>query len=184
EKIFTNPLYQNNNFTAERILFNISGGNNLSMFEVEKISRFISEFNPKAKIIFGISRNIKSKNKIKTTILMTGPSKTAGPEKEIIKKVKVDKKEQKVKKAKIIQKSPKNELSGSSVIPILNREQIAKEPVSKLSIVEVSSVKVKKTIRRNALEIKKAEAAEQDKRLLQEEEWEVPAFLRRVKFKS
>ena len=43
---------------------------------------------------------------------------------------------------------------------------------------------VKKTIRRSALEIKKAEQIEEDKRFLQEKEWEIPAFLRKVKFKS
>ena len=38
EKIFVNPLLQNNSFKAEKILFNIAGSENLSMFEVEKIS--------------------------------------------------------------------------------------------------------------------------------------------------
>ena len=53
-------------------MFNIAGSENLSMFEVEKISSHIANLNPKAKIIFGISKNPKLKNKIKTTILMTG----------------------------------------------------------------------------------------------------------------
>ncbi|OGZ62741.1 MAG: hypothetical protein A2639_02795 [Candidatus Staskawiczbacteria bacterium RIFCSPHIGHO2_01_FULL_34_27] len=73
-EILNNPLYQNNNFTVEKILFNIAGGNNLSMMEVDKISRMIAEQNQKAKIIFGISKSSEYKNKIKTTLLMTGPS--------------------------------------------------------------------------------------------------------------
>ncbi|MCX6719859.1 MAG: cell division protein FtsZ, partial [Candidatus Staskawiczbacteria bacterium] len=72
EGIFKNPLLQSNGFKAEMILFNIAGAENLSMFEVEKISSHIANLNPKAKIIFGISKNSKLKNKIKTTILMTG----------------------------------------------------------------------------------------------------------------
>ena len=43
------------------------------MFDVDKISKAISQKNPRAKIIFGISKNPKYKNKIKTTLLMTGP---------------------------------------------------------------------------------------------------------------
>ena len=71
-KILENPLLQNSKFTAGKILFNIAGSENLSMFEVEKISSHISGANPKAKIIFGISKNSRLKNRIKTTILMTG----------------------------------------------------------------------------------------------------------------
>src|SRR6185436_18413822 len=68
QKILHNPLYQNNNFTPEKILFNIMGGPNLGMFEVDKISKAISEENKKSKIIFGISKNSKFKNKIKVTL--------------------------------------------------------------------------------------------------------------------
>ena len=77
------------------------------------------------------------------------------------------------KKKKIIKKKPVKILSDSNLVSIFNKNQVLAETVSKLSI--------HGTIRRNALEIKKAEAIEQDKRTLQEEEWEVPAFLRRVK---
>lgn len=204
EKILINPLYQNNNFIAEKILFNISGGTNLNMFEVEKISQSIAVLNPKAKIIFGISKNIKAKNKIKTTILITGPQKIAGSVKKIVKKVEViEKVKNKIKKepiskakftmgqAKVTQKSSRNILSNSNLIPIFNKNQVTTQTSSKLSVVEPVNVQTKNltasrrgTIRRNALEIKKAEELEQDKRLLQEEEWEVPTFLRRVKFKS
>lgn len=42
----------------------------------------------------------------------------------------------------------------------------------------------KKTIRRSGLEIKEAEELQEKKRIAQEKEWEIPAFLRKVKFKS
>lgn len=73
QKIMNNPLYESNNFIVEKVLFNIAGGGNLSMFEVDKISKEIASRNPKAKIIFGISKNSSYKNKIKTTLLMAGP---------------------------------------------------------------------------------------------------------------
>ena len=53
----------------------------------------------------------------------------------------------------------------------------------RMNIVEtVIAAPAKKTIRRSALEIKKAEEEEEKKRQAQEKEWEIPAFLRRVKF--
>ncbi len=42
---------------------------------------------------------------------------------------------------------------------------------------------VKKEIRRSAMDLKMAQEVEESKRLTQEEEWEIPAFLRRTKFK-
>src|SRR3989344_4516301 len=79
EEILHNPLYQSNNFRAEKILFNIAGGRNLSMIEVDKISRAIADQNPKAKIIFGISKHPSYNKKIKTTLLMTGPAIATEP---------------------------------------------------------------------------------------------------------
>ena len=189
-KILINPLHQNNNFTAENILFNISGGTNLNMLEVEKISKAIAELNPKAKIIFGISKNVELKNKIRTTILMTGPEKVTKLIKKSIKKTKVAKKVHPPShKATDGRRKTKNILSNNNFVPIFNKNQVTAETSGKFSIVEPVDIQTKNPsiakrgtiIRRNALEIKKAEAAEQDKRLLQEEEWEVPAFLRRIK---
>ncbi len=84
--ILHNSLYQNSNFKTEKILFNIAGANNVSMFEVDKISRAISEQNKKAKIIFGFSKHAKYKNKIKTTLLMTGNSTAPALENQTTKK--------------------------------------------------------------------------------------------------
>jgi cell division protein FtsZ len=230
EKLLYNPLYQSNNFIPEKILFNISGGSNLSMFEVEKISKSIADFYPKAKIIFGISKDSKAKNKIKTTLLMAGPSRSVEITKvkeqekpEVVSREKTAKKEKPLagrKKAKksIPKKAPehkKTEVQIGSLIPIFEkRVATAREGLSqsesprprasreagapdlasardavaagerKFNIVEITSSPAKKAIRRNALEIKKAQEMEESKRLAQEKEWEIPAFLRRVKFKS
>ena len=53
----------------------------------------------------------------------------------------------------------------------------------KIDIVEATSNSAKKTIRRSGLEIKKAEELQEKKRLAQEKEWEIPAFLRKVKLR-
>lgn len=208
EKILFNPLYQSNSFTAENILFNVSGGTDLNMFEVEKISNVISQLNPRAKIIFGISRDSGSRgfqrSRIKTTILATGPSKVIKPVKKIaekkekpspkksVKSKKAENKESQSKKTKLKVKSKKVSLKDKkeklvkepSFVPIFERAPATAETASKLSVINTGGNQQKKNIRRNALEIKKAEALEQDKRLIQEEEWEIPAFLRKVKFKS
>ena len=209
QRILQNPLLQNSNIDAEKILFNIAGSENLSMFEVEKVSSHISKLNPKSKIIFGISKNPKLKNKIKTTILMTGgsvkeeeivekteeivevaeePIKNIGFEKPKpkikIKKPKSKKPEKKVKpkKPEKIKKIEKPVLA----IPVF---EVPEAPVpvfseNKLEIIQADPVLSKKTIRRSGLEIKKAEELQEKKRIAQEKEWEIPAFLRRAKYKS
>jgi cell division protein FtsZ len=220
DKIFINPLLQNSNLKAEKILFNIVGSENLSMFEVEKISSHISNQNPKAKIIFGISKDAKLKNKIKTTILMTGGQieekivEEIEPVKELVKKPalsgaegekivkkdtprrtskKLKPKSKKIKNKKPVaqEKKPKNK--GESLVsehsfglPVLEIP-VPSIPVldqRRLDIVDATSNSTKKTIRRSGLEIKEAEELQEKKRLAQEKEWEIPAFLRKVKFKN
>ena len=163
KNIFNNPLY-NYNLIAEKILFNISGGSNLSMVDVEKISRSIANVNPKAKIIFGISKNPKSKNKIKATLLVTGYSR-------FVKPAKAGEKEKGSKKeSKTTDKTDKKK----------RKKSIKKEKTLKISK-KPKTVEKKGKIRRNALEIKKDEEIEENKKLAQEKEWEIPAFLRRIK---
>ena len=186
KKILINPLYQNNNFVAEKILFNISGPANMSMLEVEKISKGISDINPKAKIIFGISKNSESKNKIKTTILMTG----SGEKEEladtqlIVDKTKAENNILTVSQDKKLVKKEKK--PSIKLEPIINEDNLetAWNIDKKLSIVQIPDKPAKKAIRRSALDVRKAEEEQENKRLAQEQEWEIPAFLRRVKFKS
>jgi len=217
QRILVNPLLQGGNFEAEKILFNISGSENLSMFEVEKISRRVSELNPKAKIIFGISKSPKLKNKIKTTILMTGGQirdeelvKIAEPATESVKPVKeeIAKPAEKIEKPKAVAKKPikknkpkkpafkkkakkpvgveRREPSPASLIPAFEipAQSTAVFEQRKMNIVETESVLSKKAIRRSGLEIRKAEEQMEKKKIEQEKEWEIPAFLRRVKYKS
>jgi cell division protein FtsZ len=193
EKILHNDLYQNNNFIAEKILFNIAGGPNLSMVEVEKISRKISERNPQSKIIFGISNSPKLKNKIKTTLLMTGSSvfgKVVKPETKFNEEVVIEekkasaviKKPKKIKKKKQEKQEKAVVSAGKNLVPVFNNipvEQTSVISSAQLAIMEEQPKK--KTIRRTAIEAKKIQETEENKRFLQEEEWEIPAFLRRGK---
>lgn len=213
EKVLLNPLLQTGNFEVEKILFNISGSDNLSMFEVEKISRHIADLNPAAKIIFGISKTPKLKSKIKTTILMTGggiKEKFAKEAPEVIKSaeqpIKEIKTQESPKKLKIIKKKGKKKQKKQTkkggrkeqkeqeetLVPVFGNVPVASDLTAvgerKLSVIETGPKgypeSSKKAIRRSGLEIKKAQEQEELKKAKQEKEWEIPAFLRRVKFKS
>ena len=61
-----------------------------------------------------------------------------------------------------------------NIVPVFNSLPVT-EKSAMFSSVEVSP---KKAIRRSALEIKEAEELEENKKTKQEEEWEIPAFLR------
>ena len=205
ERILANPLLQNNNFIAEKILFNIAGGQNLSMFEVEKISRHISEKNPKAKIIFGISKDQKLKNKIKTTVLITGGGGQEVPEKVLVKIedkkvlekkeiVKILNKKSHKKPKKVVKKHNGKKDTGAKVPDEREAKKVSFVPVFEtpmpvfgdrgLQVIESIELLEKKSLRRSGLEIKQAEVQEEKRKQAQEKEWEIPAFLRRVKYKS
>ncbi|MCX6720025.1 MAG: hypothetical protein NTV36_02865, partial [Candidatus Staskawiczbacteria bacterium] len=203
-------------FKAEKILFNIAGSENLSMFEVEKISSHISNSNPEAKIIFGISKNPKLKNKIKTTILMTGGQAVEEvvvkkPElieeivqieipvkKEVVveeskielkqEKKSVEKKKIKKAKKKIVKpKKPVNKVKDNSDRknrPVIRPDAPSDDSAVSFIPVFQAPLQTKATIRRSGLEIKEAEELQEKKRIEQEKEWEIPAFLRKVKYKN
>ena len=69
---------------------------------------------------------------------------------------------------------------GFNVVPLdaglkkLNIIDAAADPALNSAVAD----QPKKTIRRTALEIKKAQDSEENKKTRQEEEWEIPAFLR------
>lgn len=59
---------------AKGVLFNVSGGEDISLSEIEEIGKIITkEVNPKAKVIFGAVQDEKlKKGEIKTTVIVTG----------------------------------------------------------------------------------------------------------------
>jgi len=59
---------------AQRVLFNISGGKDISLSEIDEIAKVITqEINPEAKVIFGAVQNEKlRKGEVKVTVIATG----------------------------------------------------------------------------------------------------------------
>lgn len=187
EKVLNSSLYPYTIRGAKGILFNIAGEKNLSLAEVNQISKTISELaNQEAKIIFGISQGSKYSDVIKTTVLATGCAMkgtsggNGGPIKKAVKKI--------VKKKNPVptKEEPKEEIQAkekkSKRKPIQRKKKPVKEEV-KIEVKEEASkeevpVEMKKT-RKNGLEIKK-EVEEMEKEILEREKvWETPAFLRK-----
>ena len=191
KNILLNPLIQNTGFAYERILLNIAGSKNLSMLEVSKISMAVSNLAPAAKIIFGISKENSLHNKIKTTLLTTGlyadlpiAKAEAKEKKKIIEKV-IKKPIKKPSKNKGLKKKSEEDkkikISSESYLiplnPVFNTNKVSAESAN-INFLKIDRKPLKSAIRRSALDIKKEQEKEEKRKQLQEEEWEIPAFLR------
>jgi len=77
KQVLKSPLNEYNIQGAEKIIFNITASPDLAMQEVEQISQTITDFNRRAKIIFGVSQNNNYRNKIRITLLALGCGKEA-----------------------------------------------------------------------------------------------------------
>ena len=134
----------------------MAAGRDLGLKEVERIAEEISNLNPRAKIIFGISQNPKLGKKIKITSLAVGENflKTEEKEKSSEKKEEEPPKKLKQKIGKVAKKEKKE-------------KKTAEEKKKKIKV------------RRSALEVKKAEEEAREKEWLGEEDWEIPSFLRK-----
>lgn len=71
------PLLELSISGAKGVLFNISGGEDLGMFEIDEAARVVTEsVDPDAKIIFGAVRDPELTNEIKITVIATGFAET------------------------------------------------------------------------------------------------------------
>ncbi len=164
KKILFNPLFPYDIKGAKEILFNIDGGLNLNMSQVEQIGKTISDsINPKVKVAFGITQS--KKEGIKITLLVNGckweewERKKERPEKKRILITKIQEKS----KEKIKEKPPE----------LLKVQQ---PEITQISTEKPKRVKIQV---KNALEIKESIEQEEKKMIARERKWETPAFLRR-----
>ncbi len=78
------PLLELSIDGAKGLLFNITGGNDLSMFEVDEAAKIITEAaDPEANIIFGATINDDFTGEIKITVIATGFSPETNKHKEM-----------------------------------------------------------------------------------------------------
>lgn len=100
KKVFKNPIFDSGPKQVSRILFNITGGKDLKLKEVELISQTVSELNPRAKIVFGISDSPSYAGKIKMTLLAVSDpdKKEVKPKKKLKREKPKEKPKKKVKR--------------------------------------------------------------------------------------
>ena len=184
-KILQNPLAEYNlqreqkkSFLAEKILFNIFASKNLKMSEVERISQTISDSNPRAKIIFGISNPFPNKtdNKIRILLLAVGHQVKEKAQKKALVPPVLPEKEIKKLEEKLAEK-PKKPVK-------LQKRTKAKGKTKKFALLrkqQKKEVSQKILKRKNALELKKEAEKIEREMLAEEKKWETPAFLRKKK---
>lgn len=172
EYLIKNPLFEYKLSDARNFIFNIMGGEDLTMKEIGEISKTIYQYNPKAKIIFGIARNRKMKNKIKIILLAIGsPKKTA---KIIVTKEKIEEKDIKEKSRKKL--SIKKAKEAKKIVKTKNDK---KSPEKEVNIKSGTEELSKPRIRRNGLDVHKIIKESEEALLKEEERWDTPAFLRK-----
>lgn len=172
KQLFNNQLLDGAPKAMSRVLFNITGGKDLNIKEVEIVSQSVCLLNPKAKIIFGLSQDQKYNGKIKVVLLAVSQLEKKKV-KDDITETKKGIKEKNLKNAKHklvkINKSEKAAIKNNKRQDSLTNGKIA---AAKAGV-------TKATIRQTGLEIVEAQKAEAQKELVQESNWEIPAFLKK-----
>lgn len=166
-QILVNPLLDYRIDGVDRILFNIVSDKKLKMHEVAQVSRTISDKNPKAKIIFGVSVKNSNNNSFRITLLAVGCKE----EQPIILKLK-----RKVKRKIIPKPEPIEEIKEEEK-PKKKVKKRKKKKVSKQQKLPVPK-KEPRRVRRNALDLKQAADKELEDMQESDRRFDVPAFLR------
>jgi cell division protein FtsZ len=199
EAVLNNPLMNYDISGADKMLFNIVGSKDMKMSEVEGISKKIENYNPQAKIIFGVMEDTQHQGKIKITLIAVGcgVKEKPKPKKKKIKKqeIKIEEKKQEPQKEETVKKiakqeekiskeentKPEEKIKETEKEKIPEVKEIKIEPVKEIKpIKQIKKVEIirKTNIRRNALDVHN-QAAEDLKQMLDEgDKLEVPAFLR------
>jgi len=179
--ILSNPLIPYSFQGAKEILFNIDGGLNLNISQVEQIGKIISSpINARARVAFGITSTptpkfgvgTNKKKGIKITLLASG-CQWKWWEKE----------KQRPKKEATTHFHPALSWKGRGKPKVWTPKppellKVQQPEVSRILPEEAKKVKIQ--VRKNALEIKKSIEKEEKKILDEERKWETPAFLRQT----
>lgn len=186
KELLGSPLNEYGIDGAEKILFNITASRDLKMAEVESVSKVVSDFNRRAKIIFGVSQDNNYNDKLRIALLAVG----CGKEPEECPKDSDLECEKPIPEPKMKKKpKPFNPAQGKQKRKINNHKP--EKPKTKLKPkmkkknqpVKVRPAPIliddKPPARKNGLDLKR-EAEKTEEELFEEEKkWEIPAFLRR-----
>ena len=185
KEVLRSPLNDYDIKGAEKMLFNITASQDIGMKEVEQISKAISDFNRRAKIIFGVSQDNDYKDKIRISLLAVGcgraeklktkPKPVPLPEPELKPKPRPKKKQKPRIKPKARSK-PKAKSKKK-----IRKSVPGKKPTAVSVPIETSSEEepAKTLTRRNALDLRKEVEKVEEEMQEKERKWDIPAFLRR-----
>ncbi|MDA1337154.1 MAG: cell division protein FtsZ [bacterium] len=171
KEVLSNPLYDYGIRGADRMVFNITGDKAMKMHEVADISKNISSFNIKARIIFGISFQPEYKDKLRIALFAVGCEQKAEKKLEKIVEKPDGKKKSSVKKSAIKKPTTKKP----------EKKTVKKDtPPPALKAPRPPSFKM----RRNALDLKKAQDREIKDMEKQDGQWDIPSFLRNNRYQG
>jgi len=172
KEVLHHPLYDYDITGADRMVFNLTGDRGMRMQQVAEISRTIASFNTKAKIIFGVSFVPSTKHRMRIALFAVGckgKEEQGAPSAPFFKKP-AAKKKPRAKKAEAVEDAPK-------VIEKKKKKAAQKKPKAAKPVVS-PKVKEPEKVRRNALDVKKAQDQEMKELEKKERQWDIPAFLR------
>jgi len=172
--VLTNPLYPYSPHQASSILFNIDGGLNLSMSEVDQAGKTIADFvHARPKISFGIT--LGEKDKVKITLLANGCKwEKWEKEEERPKKKPKRKPEEQEPFSKIKEETKKSELKMKGQ-KLKRKPRKKRRPKIKVELNVPNEIKKKETI----LSTKETLQSAKEGEVLDENYLDIPAFLRR-----
>ncbi len=179
KELLKSPLNEYGIKGAEKMIFNITASQDIGMKEVEQISKSITDFNRRAKVIFGVSQDNSYKDKIRISLLAVGcgkeeRSKAGPPKPKSQPKIEPPRAEKPKKKYRPKNKpKPKKTKKKSKKKAVLKKNSI---PVS-VPVEEDETTRV--LTRRNALDLRKAVEKVGEEMEERDKKWEIPAFLRR-----
>ena len=188
KELLKSPLNEYNIAGAEKMLFNITASQDIGMKEVEQISKTISDFNRRAKIIFGVSQDNNYKDKVRISLLAVGCGREEKPTRsfdrvprrmtgQAPKKPKAKKPKSKIKPKTRPKPKPKARPKKKVKKPALNKKSTAVSvPIAAQSSEEEPA---KALTRRNALDLRKEVEKVEEEMEAKEKKWDIPAFLRR-----
>ncbi len=198
KQVLKSPLSEYSIQGAEKIIFNMTANQDLGMKEVEYISQTISNFNRRAKIIFGVSQNSNYRNKIRIALLAVGCGKEPKPKpkprlkpkprskskpRRRVKSKPRPKRKHRPKPKPRPQPKPKKKRKKPVPIkaPVVKKKKRKKpKPVPVFIPVKVKKETPNKTLtRKNALDLRKETEKAEEEILEQEKKWDIPAFLRK-----
>ena len=170
KELLKSPLNEYNIAGAEKMLFNITASQDIGMKEVEQISKTISDFNRRAKIIFGVSQDNNYKDKVRISLLAVGCGREEKPKPK-------SKPRPKKKRRPKTKPKPRSKARKKAKRPALNKKSAAVSVPVAASDNEEEPAKA--LTRRNALDLRKEVEKVEEEMEAKEKKWDIPAFLRR-----